>query len=60
MIFGNLASVLENEQTIYEAVQNNTNTTIKKPSKFSSLLKNISHYGMNYDKKIYQNMVYLK
>lgn len=57
MIFGNLASVLENEQTIYEAVQNNTNTTIKKPSKFSSLLKNISHYGMNYDKKIYQNMV---
>lgn len=57
MIFGNLASVLENEQTIYEAVQNNTEQNIKKPSKFSSLLRNISHYGMNYDKKIYQNMV---
>ena len=57
MIFGNLASVLENEQTIYEAVQNNTEQNVKKPSKFSSLLKNISHYGMNYDKKIYQNMV---
>lgn len=57
MIFGNLSSVLENEETIYEAVQNNAAFQPKKPSRWSTLLTNISHYGMNYDKKIYQNMV---
>lgn len=55
MIFGNLASVLDNEQTLYEAVQQNI-TEYKKPSKWATLLTNLSHYGMNYNDQIYKNM----
>lgn len=60
MIFGDLSSVLENEQSIYEAVQNNFNQSvnnIKKPTKWSKILTSLAHYGMNYDDKVYQNMV---
>lgn len=57
MIFGNLSSVLENDETLYQAVERTTRINeAKAPSKWSSLLTNISHYGMNYNKKIYQNM----
>lgn len=59
MIFGNLESVLDNEQTIMEAVTsniNNMNTQYKKPSRLSSILTSLSHYGMNYDDKIFKNM----
>ena len=64
MIFGNLSSVLENEQTIMEAVESNIitqqllqNQTIKKQSRISKILAALSHYGMNYDDKVYKNMV---
>jgi hypothetical protein len=57
MIFGDLSKVLEDEQTLYEAVQENSFATYKKPSRWSHLLTNISRYGMDYDKKIYQNMM---
>ncbi|MBO5003749.1 MAG: portal protein [Clostridia bacterium] len=59
MIFGNLSSVLENEETLYDAVNRSTRVIVeaKSPSKWSSLLTNISHYGMNYNKKVYQNMI---
>ncbi len=60
MIFGNLENVFENEITIMEAVQNNLQSEaskIKKPSKFSKILTSLSHYGMNYTDKVYQNMV---
>jgi len=60
MIFGNLENVFENEITIMEAVQNNLQSEaskIKKPSKFSKILTSLSHYGMNYADKVYQNMV---
>ena len=60
MIFGDLSSVLENEQSIYEAVQNNFNQSvnnIKKPTKWSKILTSLAHYGMNYDDKVYKNMV---
>ena len=60
MIFGNLSSVLENEHTIFEAVNNNFQSSfnnIKKPSRISKLLTSLSHYGMNYDDEVYKNMV---
>ena len=60
MIFGDLSSVFESEQSIYEAVQNNFNqsfSNIKKPTKWSKILTSLAHYGMNYDDKVYQNMV---
>ena len=58
MIFGNLSSVLENDETLYQAVERTTRINeAKAPSKWSSLLTNISHYGMNYNKKIYNNMI---
>ena len=60
MIFGDLSSVFESEQSIYEAVQNNFNqsfSNIKKPTKWSKILTSLAHYGMNYDDKVYQNMI---
>lgn len=60
MIFGNLSSVFENEQSIYEAVQNNFNqsySNIQKPTKWSKILTSLAHYGMNYDDKVYANMI---
>ena len=67
MIFGNLNQVLEGEQSIFEAVQGNfqnsydniknASSGIKKPTKWSKILTSLAHYGMNYDDKVYQNMV---
>jgi len=59
MILGNLSSILDNEQTIYEAVQNTfaQNTTKKPESKISKLLRTLSHYGMNYEDDVYKNMI---
>ena len=60
MLFGDLSSVFDSEQSIYEAVQNNFNqsfSNIKKPTKWSKILTSLAHYGMNYDDKVYQNMV---
>ena len=60
MIFGNLSDVLENEQSIYEAVQQNFNTSynnIKKPTKWAKILKTLSNFGMNYDEDILKNMI---
>lgn len=60
MIFGNLNNVLENEQSIFEAVQQNfqqSYANIKKPTKWSKILTSLSHYGMNYDDKVYKNMI---
>ena len=61
MILGDLTSVFEQDMTIMEAVQRNFNqsytNTQKKPSKWSKILTSLSHYGMNYDDKVFQNMV---
>ena len=60
MIFGNLESVLENEQTINEAVKQNfqqSYNNMQKPSKWSKILTSLSHYGMNYDDEVYKNMI---
>ena len=60
MIIGNLGEVLENEQTINEAVQQNFNQSynnVQKPSKWSKILVKLSHYGMNYSDDVYKNMV---
>ena len=60
MIFGNLESVLENEQTINEAVQKNfqqSYDSMQKPTKWSKILTSLSHYGMNYSDQVYKNMV---
>ena len=60
MIFGNLGQVLENEQTINEAVQQNFQQSygnIQKPTKWSKILVKLSHYGMNYSDDVYKNMV---
>ena len=60
MIFGNLSDVLEGDKTITEAVQHNFDQSynnIKKPSQISKILKTLSHYGMNYSDKVYQNMI---
>ena len=44
-----------------EAVQKNNNQFegIKKPTKISKILTMLSRYGMNYDDKVYKNMVAL-
>ena len=60
MILGNLSNVFDGEKTILEAVDNvmsSSNGTYKKPSKFSSILTSLSHYGMNYTEKVYKNMM---
>ena len=55
MIFGNLNDVFEGEQTIYEAIQQNT-ADYKKPSFVGELLQKLSHYGMSYSEDVYKNM----
>lgn len=55
MIFGNLNDVFEGEQTIYEAVQSNTED-YRKPSFVGELLQKLSHYGMSYSEDVYKNM----
>ena len=60
MIFGNLENVLENEQTINEAVQQNFQQSygnMQKPTKWSKILLKLSHYGMNYSDDVYKNMI---
>ena len=60
MIFGNLSSVLESDQTIYEAIQQDFSQAFsneKKPTKWAKILKTLSNYGMNYDKDIAKNMI---
>lgn len=56
MIFGNLSDVLENEQTIYEAVQHNFSDSSKKQSRISKILMSLSKYGMNYADDVQKNM----
>ena len=59
MIIGDINSVLEGEQTIMEAVNDNFKQSmmnIKKPTKWSKILTTLSHYGMNYDDKVFKNM----
>lgn len=55
MIFGNLGKVFEGEQTIYEAVNSNIGVP-QRESRFSRLLTQLSHYGMNYNDKVIKNM----
>ena len=61
MILGNLSDVLEQEKTILESVQASLHAAqasgYKKPSKISSILTSLSHYGMNYDDRVYKNMM---
>ena len=60
MIFGNLEKVLENEQSINEAVKENFNSSfqnIQKPTRWSKILTTLSHYGMNYSDQVYKNMM---
>ena len=60
MIFGNLSDVLSGDQTITEAVKQNFDKSydnIQKPGQISKILRTLSHYGMNYSDKVYQNMI---
>lgn len=73
MKFGNLNKVLENEQNIYQVINENVKESsnnasmgnsgmgnlygVKKPSRWSKLLVSLSHYGMNYRDQVYKNMV---
>ena len=64
MVFGNLNSVLENEQNIMEAVESNiltqqllkNNQVGKRKSVVSKILSSISHYGMEYSDDILNNI----
>lgn len=62
MIFGNLSSVLEGQETLYESMQN-AQTIINgmgsggPSSKLSKLFYKLSHYGMNWSDKVNKNMV---
>ena len=63
MVFGNLNSVLENEQTIMEAVESNIltqqllqNQTVKRRGLVSKILSALSHYGMDYDDEVMRNI----
>lgn len=60
MKLGNLENVLEQEQTIYEALQANMKhdaDSMSKTSLFSKILKKLSSYGMEYSKDIKKNLV---
>lgn len=61
MIFGSLDKVLENEQSINEAVKQNFDQSYQninqKPTTWSKILTSLSHYGMNYSDQVYQNMI---
>lgn len=61
MRLGDLSSVLEGDQTIYEALESNMNTNgysfqKKRESRISKILKSLSNYGMNYDEQILKKM----
>jgi hypothetical protein len=68
MILGDLSKVLEDEQTIMEAVESNILTqqalyankgnihNQQKQSRISKILKALSSYGMNYDEDLFKNM----
>lgn len=63
MVFGNLNSVLENEQTIMEAVESNlltqrliNNSNQRRQGFISKILTSLSHYGMNYDDQVMKNI----
>ena len=62
MIIGNLSEVLENEKSIYEALNDNIitqrlkiNNGLKKGA-FGKILKSLSNYGMNWDEDVMKNM----
>lgn len=62
MIFGNLSSVLEGQETLYESMQNaqtmiNGMSSGGPSSKLSKLFYKLSHYGMNWSDKVNKNMV---
>ena len=58
MILGSLNEVLEGDKTIYESIQQiSNNGDYKKPSRISTILSTLSHYGMSYEDKVYKNMV---
>lgn len=61
MRLGNLESVFEGEQNIYEAIQsnvlNNLYTQQKRPSRVSKIFKTLSNFGMRYDDKVLKNMI---
>ena len=60
MVIGNIFESLDNDKSFVEHIFENYNSTmsgVKKPGKIAKILKSLSHYGMNYDDKIYQNMM---
>lgn len=67
MIFGNLSSLLEGQETLYESVQNaqnfqmmsqaNSPFTGKLQSSVSKIFYKLSHYGMDWTGKVQKNMV---
>ena len=57
MVLGSLNEVLEGDKTLYESIQQINNPDYKKPSRISSILSTLSHYGMSYEDKVYKNMV---
>ena len=61
MRLGDLTSVLEGDQTIYEALESNMysngySSNRKKESRISKILKSLSNYGMNYDEDVIKKM----
>lgn len=63
MIIGNLSEVLDNEKSIYEALNDNIITQRLrnsengfKRSTFGKILKSLSNYGMNWDDDVIKNM----
>ena len=62
MVLGDLTSVLESDQTLYETIQESfqqSYSNIKEKSKISKILSKLSHYGMYYDDAVLKNMVAL-
>jgi len=61
MRLGNLETVFDGEQNIFEAIEsnvlNNLYTQQKRPSRISKIFKTLSNYGMRYDDKVLRNMV---
>lgn len=55
MIFGNLTSVLEGNNTIYEQLQMNQQGQ-KTPGRLSKIFYTLSHYGMNWSDDVVKNM----
>ena len=56
MRLGNLENALNGDNNIVQVINENMNADVKKPTRWSKILTQLSHYGMSYQNDVYKNM----